>query len=204
MFDMKKVRSILIVDDEDEPRERIGKAFRKDDDYDFKVFEAKSAQDAIDILEAEEKRFDVVVIDMVLGAVMHGGLDLLDFLRTIKVYMPKIKIVYTGYPSYENCVKAMKAGATNYIEKHKSESLITLINSVKDELRKWAFDEHEPDHEWLKNNLKELKEKYKGQLIAFIDGKIVASASTVEELRKDINEKFPGINPFIMHAPMEA
>lgn len=199
---MAKERMVLVVDDKQGPRDEIARAFEMDEEFDFKVEKAASEKEAIEILKRQERRYDVVTIDWMFPSSKDGGLEVLNFLNNLKLYLPKVKIVYTAYPSIKNCVKAMKAGADNYIEKtDPTKSLKELLESVKEELRSRKSDENEPDPNWLKEHFDELMQKHRGELIAFIDGKLVGHASTKRKLLEELKERYPNEEPFIMFAP---
>ncbi len=48
------------------------------------------------------------------------------------------------------------------------------------------FDQSEKDFLWFKNNLKELKEKYDGELIAFSEGKVIAHDKNMKKIIEKI------------------
>jgi len=197
---MAKPRKVLIIEDELRARQAIARAFTMDEEFKFEVTGVATVEEATDILKKAERRFDLLVIDWKLDPEGEGGLRLLE---AGKIYLPKIKIIYTAYATLEDCVKAMKAGADDYIDKNQPDSLKKLLESAKEEIKAWEFEEHEPDPQWLNEHLEELRAKYHGELIAFIDGKVVAHAPTKRELLKKVKEKYPDEEPFIMFAPVE-
>ncbi|MCP4349853.1 MAG: response regulator [Desulfobacterales bacterium] len=197
---MAKPRKVLIIEDKQKASEEMERMFTMDEEFEFIVTKVPTVEDAIMILKNEEKRFDLVVIDWQLGPVKDGGLKILE---DLKIYLPKIKIVFTAYAIIEDCVKAMKAGADDYIDKNQSGSLEKLLNSAKEKLRLRKYEEHEPESEWLAEHFFELREKYYGELIAFIDGKLVGHASTKRELLEKVKKNYPDEKPFIMVAPVE-
>jgi DNA-binding NtrC family response regulator len=172
-----------------------------DIDFSFEIKTAESVEEAIDVLKDEERRFDVVIIDWRL-AESKTELEVLDGLKALRPHFPKIKIVYTAYPSIENCVKAIKAGADDYIDKTEPGSLDRLIDSIKRELFARKHEDNEPDREWVDEHFDELRERYYGELIAFIDGKVVDHGKNRKELEKRVMEKY-GEKPYIMFAPVE-
>lgn len=194
-----KPRRVLIIEDDPKVREEIKRAFTMDDEFVFEVTESATVEKATKILE-KERRFDLLVIDWRMMPVEDGGLKLLN---VGKGYFPKIKIVYTAYATLEDCVRAMKAGADDYIDKNQPGSLEKLLESAKEKLRARKFEDHGPDSEWLSEHIEELREKYHGELIAFIDGKVVGHAPTERKLREEVKKKYPDEEPFIMFAPVE-
>jgi len=193
-----KPRRVLIIEDERRGREEIKRAFTMDEEFVFEVTELATVEEALRILE-KEKRFDLVVIDWRLNDKREEGLEVLN---KAKIHMPKIKIVYTAYATLDDCVRAMRAGAYHYIDKNQPGSLKKLLECAKEKLRTLKFEDHEPDSEWLYDHLEELRDKYYGQLIAFIDGKIVDHGKSKRELEERVMKKY-GEKPYIMFAPME-
>ncbi|MCP4137915.1 MAG: response regulator [bacterium] len=196
---MARLKKVLIIEDDPIPRNDIKRVFTMDEEFDFQVYESVSFEEAKKISE-EKRRFDLLVIDWRLASEENGGLDAL---KNLKIFFPKIKIVYTAHATLENCVKAMKAGANNYIDKTQPGSLEKLLESAKEELRARKFDDNEPDNEWLNEHLEELSEKYSGELIAFIDGQVVDHGKSKQKLIEKVKEKYPDDEPYIMFAPVE-
>lgn len=197
---MEKSRRVLIIEDDPTARKDIERAFTMDEEFNFKVTGVATVEEATKVLKKEERRFDLVVIDWILEPEKEGGLKILE---SLKIYLPKIKIVYTAYATLEDCVKAIKAGAADYIDKNQPDSLKKLLESAKEKLKTWKFEEHEPDRQWLNEHLEELRAKYHGELIAFIEGKVVAHARTERQLRDKVKKRYPDEEPFIMFAPVE-
>ncbi|MBW2570096.1 MAG: response regulator [Deltaproteobacteria bacterium] len=197
---MAKQRKVLIIEDKKRVREDLQRMFRMDDEFEFEVTGVETVEEAETVLKNEERRFDLVVIDWRLEPLKDGGLKILEDLKS---YLPKIKIVYTAYATIEACVKAIKAGADDYIDKNQPGSMEKLLNSAKEKLRQRSDEEHEPDSEWLATHLDNLREKYYGEIIAFIDGKVVGHAKTKKELIEKIKINYPDEKPFIMFAPVE-
>jgi DNA-binding NtrC family response regulator len=197
---MKKSKKVLIIEDELKARKTIERALMDDADYDFTIKGAASVKEAAETIKKDDRRFDVVVIDWRLGQEKEGGLKVLE---GIKAFFPKIKIVFTAYATIENCVKAMKAGADDYIDKNQPGSLQKLIDSIKAELAAYKFEENEPDPNWLDEHFDELKEKYSGQVLAFINGELVAVAPTQKSLLEKLKKEYGEVRPYIMYAPVE-
>ena len=198
---MTKPMRVLIIEDDQNAREEIGRALSVDGEFNFEVTGASTVEEATEILK-RERRFDLVLIDWRLDR-EEGGSEILDMMQEkISPYFPKIKIVYTGYASMAGCVKAMRAGADDYIDKNQPGALEKLLGSAKELLRARRFDEHEPDSRWIAEHLEELMD-YHGELIAFIDGEVVDHASTRRELTEKVKKRYPDEEPFIMFAPAE-
>ncbi len=101
---------ILIVDDEESMLKGI--AFNLQDNPDYDVKTATNKNDAIKVLKANE--IDLVVSDLMMPEVIDG----LSVMRTAKKqwYNPSV-LAMTAFESIENAVKAMQAGADDFISK---------------------------------------------------------------------------------------
>jgi len=99
---------MLLVDDSDEFRERLGRAFR---DRGFEVRTASNYEDALVI--AHEQSPDRAVIDLRMPG--KSGLELL---RELKQLDDSIEVLLlTGFGSIATAVDAVRLGATNVLTK---------------------------------------------------------------------------------------
>jgi len=194
-----KPKKVFIIGSNLKTSEKIERAFNMDNEFTFEVTAVATEDEATEILK-REGRFDIVIIDWRLGPIENGVLKMLE---SFKTYLPKIKIVYTAHATLEDCVKAMKAGADDYIDKNQQGALNKLLDSAKEKLKARKFEEHEPDNRWLAEHIEELMDKYHGDLIAFIDGKVVDHAPTRRKLIERVKKNYPDEEPFIMFAPVE-
>ncbi len=100
--------SILIVDDESAIRESL-QTLLEIEGYDVEM--AATGEDGLARLT--EHPFDLVLLDLALPD--RNGIDLL---AEIRAYDPQLAVVMiTAYGTVENAVKAMQAGATNFVQK---------------------------------------------------------------------------------------
>jgi DNA-binding NtrC family response regulator len=100
--------SVLIVDDEAEIRESL-QTLLELEGYD--VDSAGSAEEGF--LRLGERTFDLVLLDLALPD--RNGMEVLQQIRSRD---PELSVVMiTAYGTLENAVKAMQAGATNFIQK---------------------------------------------------------------------------------------
>ena len=101
---------ILIVDDEESMLKGI--EFNLQDNPDYDVKSATNKEDAIQILKTSE--IDLVVSDLMMPDVTDG----LAVMKTAKEqwYNPSV-LAMTAFESIENAVKAMQAGADDFISK---------------------------------------------------------------------------------------
>ena len=104
---MEKKASILVVDDERGVRQSFNMVFKDD----YRVFQAESGKEAIDIFA--ENPVDVILLDIILPDV--NGLELIEKLKTIS---PNSEIIMvTAVKEIQTAVKAIKFGAYDYIVK---------------------------------------------------------------------------------------
>ncbi len=104
----RAARSILVVDDDDVFRTRLGKAFR---DRGFEVRTAPNAELAIRLARQDSPEFAVVDLRM-------PGASGLDVVRELHAIDPATAMVMlTGYGSIATAVEAVRAGAVHYLSK---------------------------------------------------------------------------------------
>lgn len=101
-------KSILIVEDEETLRESIKRIFTKEA---YAVDGAESAEKGLALLETNA--YDVILTDIILP-----GMDGIELLARVRERVPdQIVIVVTAYASLDTSVKALRAGAYDYIMK---------------------------------------------------------------------------------------
>lgn len=118
--------SVLIVDDDDDIRSVLSDAVKN---WGFSVSDAKDGEQAI--LKLLHEHFDIVISDL-----MMPGLDGLTLLQKIKELDKEILvIIITGYATIETAVKAINAGAYDYIAKPFSlDELMVVIRNASERL----------------------------------------------------------------------
>ena len=101
-------RSVLVVDDDDVFRTRLGKAFQ---DRGFEVRTAPSAEEAIRLARQDSPEFAVVDLRM-------PGVSGLEVVRELHGIDPaSVIVMLTGYGSIATAVEAVRAGALHYLSK---------------------------------------------------------------------------------------
>jgi DNA-binding NtrC family response regulator len=101
-------KSILIVEDEETLRESIRRIFTKEG---YAVEAVDSAEKGLALLEGT--LFDVVISDIILP-----GMDGIEMLTKVREQHPdQVFIIVTAYASLDTSVKALRAGAYDYIMK---------------------------------------------------------------------------------------
>jgi signal transduction histidine kinase len=118
--------SILIVDDIEEQREIASGMLKK---LGYKVSAVPSGEEALAYMQ--EKRADLVVLDMI----MNPGMDGLETYQKILEFHPDQKaVIASGYSESDHVKKAQRIGAGAYIKKPYSFENIGM--AVKGELTK--------------------------------------------------------------------
>ena len=100
--------SLLIVDDDDPFRNRLGRAM---ENKGFKVTLAKGVQEAISFVKKVPPAFAVIDLRLLDG----NGLDVVDEIHRTK--KDSRIVMLTGYGNLPTAVAAVKAGAIDYIAK---------------------------------------------------------------------------------------
>jgi DNA-binding NtrC family response regulator len=99
---------LLIIEDEETLRESLNRIFTKDG---YEVETTGSAEAGMELIEAGT--FDVIVSDIILP-----GMDGIQLLSKVRESIPdQIFIVMTAYASLETAIRALRAGAYDYIMK---------------------------------------------------------------------------------------
>lgn len=209
---MKKIK-VLVIDDIESWRSEVVRVLKHRKDIDCEIDEASSIDDGNKALDND--LFDVVVIDMHISEETEGGLVLIESLRR---WNPSaVPIVFTAYPSLQNCVRAMQHGAWDYIDKndtlheYKNEkgkqipAVQVLLGSIIEGLDHRFSPEAGPNSLWLQDHLPDLSRQYGGKIVAFIEEKVVAAEDSVELLKGKIRETYLGQTkePYFMRIPRD-
>lgn len=116
---------VLLIDDERDTRELLGKALER---AGYECVLAADAPSAIEQVKTQES-LDVVVTDIVLGLDDRSGLKLVNELRHIGVRAPIV--VITAYADVDKVKYALNEGANYLIEKpFRSHELLDAIDRV--------------------------------------------------------------------------
>jgi DNA-binding NtrC family response regulator len=112
---------VLIIDDERLLRQSIKKILEKTGFYCETAMDYPSAKKSI-----ENLKFDLILVDIVLPKM--SGIHLITNLK--KEYELNAAIIFiTGEPNLETAVRAMRIGASDYLEKPVSRNV--LVESIK-------------------------------------------------------------------------
>ena len=104
-----KVRTLLIVDDEERLRKAMERSFRQEG---YQTWTAASGEEALTLLRGE-KKVDLVITDLVMP-----GMDGMALVRAIRDFDPGMKvIILTAYGSDESMTEAEALGVAYYLSK---------------------------------------------------------------------------------------
>ncbi len=116
--------SVLVVDDEANIRKTLEGVLS---DEGYRVIQAESGERALDVLSR-------AIVDAVLLDVWLPGMDGLEALRRVREMYPLLPVIMiSGHGTIDTAVKAVKAGAFDFIEKPISldKLLITLSRAIE-------------------------------------------------------------------------
>jgi len=137
---------ILIVDDEQTARKGVALYLKNQTDD---IFDVENKEQAVKLLKLYD--FDVAIIDLRLPT-EEIGLNLITHIHQTYSLTPVLAM--TAFGSIDSAIKAMKAGAEDYITKDFSQEVIKLKIKKLLETRKMWFDNIR-----LANQVKSLKAK---------------------------------------------
>ena len=120
------MNTVLVVDDDkgfcDSVRRLLQEAA-------YEAVCAYDVQQAKDLMQAKNRRFDVALLDMYMADDTEAGLKLLRWIREEGV--ATTPIVLTAYGDIQNAVVAMKAGAFFYIQKGGEQQAELILVTVR-------------------------------------------------------------------------
>ena len=134
---------VLLVDDEEDFLEVMSERMQA---RGMQVETCTSAEEAIEKLKSEA--FDAIILDF-----MMPGIDGMQALKDIKARSPEAQIILlTGHATVEKGVEAMKAGATDFMEK--PADLEELEKKIKDASTRRMLIVEKQAEDKLKDTLK--------------------------------------------------
>lgn len=186
---MKEIK-VLVIDDE------VAEALHENlEDFKFQgahlvidaVKNSRKAKEKIKKLKQKKKFYDVLVTDMKMDGSEDKGLEI------IEIPMPSLKIVLTAIATIENCVKCMKAGVFDYIDKNsvKYDPYERLKNSIKEGLEQTMKGPFDPKDRWVAENRSRLIKNHSGKFIAVMGGIVVDSDRNEEKLIIRVKNAYP-------------
>ena len=153
-----RVAHILLVEDEGDVRNSIKLQLEEEG---HQVVETESGSEALAL--AESSQFDIVLTDVMIPDI--DGIELVQRINQLPNH--PVTIVMTGYGSVEMAVKAIKAGAFDFLSKPFSVDVLsaTIASALRVKI--------------LQDENVELKKAVKGQ---FSLGKLISSSQVMKEV----------------------
>lgn len=172
--------TLLIVDDEEGPRQSLKIVFKND----YHVLTATNGLDAIQL--ARQQRIDVAVLD-----IMMMGMSGVELLKELKEIDPTIEVVMlTAFETIETARQALRHGASDYL--NKPFDIQSIREAVGRAARKHASAlEFERSNEQLLQLRREIQDQSVREEMARTKGEIYAS------VLHDLNSPLTVISGFI-------
>jgi len=125
--ELSGTETILLVEDEEEVRPLIAEALRS---YGYRVLEASSGAEALDLVDREEG-----TIDMLLSDVVMPGMNGRELSEHLLAEMPTMKVLFTsGYPADTIIRHGIAEATTAYLEKpYLPDELARKVRDVLDD-----------------------------------------------------------------------
>jgi DNA-binding NtrC family response regulator len=184
---MNEIISVLIVEDEKVIADAIKEGFDRSTKYQFDTEIALIRVDLKELIGYAKKNYDIYIVDLRLKPTEITGKDYSGFkvIQRINPFLIQKRfdlqgmiIVYSAYSGIENVVKAMKLGASDFIDKSKCpHHLVEQIEKILDE-RKQKIEINKKINEILENQGKLWHKKYADESIIIVDDKVVAHGKT--------------------------
>lgn len=200
----KEAARVLIIDDETSMRNVLMLAFKIADKFRFEVTDAKSLDECVALERDGKANFDICVIDLGFGPEIEllAGFRVLSGLGCLRG--GGLGIVYTGFPTIRNAVKAMRLGAYDFVSKVETpphelvehvQLLLQQLAESEDRRRRFQrFIDYE--HESL---VREFVRGGSPVVIAIADGpdgapKVIGSGHTRLEALVECSKGTPGVS----------
>jgi signal transduction histidine kinase len=173
-------RTLLIVDDEEGPRQSLRVVFK--DDYDLLL--ASNGQDAVEL--ARKNKINAALLD-----IRMSGMSGTELLEKLKVLQPTIEVIMlTAYETVDTVRQALRLGACDYL--NKPFDVATIRKAVATAMERYSFaDEVRANNEKLAALQVELHDQKLQEEITRTRGEIYAS------IIHDINGPLTIISGFI-------
>jgi DNA-binding NtrC family response regulator len=120
--------TVLVVDDEKNIRRTLEMVLTGDG---YRVVEAESAEQALELLRNPRQPIDVAIFDLKLPGM--SGLEALERLRADEATRELPVIVVSGHATVHDAVSAIKLGASDFFEKplNRERVLVSVRNCVR-------------------------------------------------------------------------
>lgn len=218
----KPKKLVLVADDEETMRQGLIRRFQRrsetiDCPYEFEVDAVPSAAECIAVVRAKlptEESYDVIVLDIHMEEELSGLNAALD-LATQLGHEEPVRIMFTGYPQYRDCVQAIQGGVWDYIVKDDVAGRSAFQLVVDSALNRLQQLEQRREQEqliavdWYPRNFHELQMQYGGQVIALWHQPavaVIASGCDTFELEMNLKEwreqHASWEKPYLLKVPM--
>lgn len=173
--------TILLVDDDELLRERLGRALRS---REFNVVEAASYDEAVGMIP--DLKPDRAVLDLK----MPGGTGL-ELLKLLSEHSPDTRVVMlTGYGSIANAVDAMREGAAGYVTKPAdADQVLAAFEATP------ALDADNAGGQFQPPSLAEAEWNHIQQVLADCNGNLSRAASLLGIPRRTLQRKLKKLAP---------
>lgn len=138
---------VLLVDDE---KDFLDVMAQRMEARGLEITTAESADQALSIIEKEH--FDAIVMDFQMP-----GMDGMQALKAIKAKSPELQIILlTGYATVKKTVEAMKAGASDFLEKPVDIEVLTA------KIKKAKADKNQHVEKQTDERIKDILQRFGG------------------------------------------
>jgi CheY-like chemotaxis protein len=174
---MQTVPSILYIEDMGEEAKRMQSILKR---LPSNVDLAATGDEAIRLIinkAAQQSVYDLVLLDKRVPRTAGEAVDenfasaAQSTIQTLFGLVPII--IFTAFPSYPDCIDAIRAGAVNYIPKTdpltSANNTEYLFNCCKKLLYPESTKTEDPITRWFQSNLSLLIEKFSGKVVAVIE-----------------------------------
>jgi FixJ family two-component response regulator len=175
----QKQINIYLIDDEPALLKAVTQTFRQKDEWQVKCFE--NGEDCLKKLKKNHP--DILIADINLPGL--SGMDILNAVKSQDSTIPVLLI--TGYGDIPLAVRAVKAGAFDFIEKPFDED--TLLNAVKKALKIRANFHKAKQKGLTKSEIKVVDQISKGKTNKQIAFEMGRSVRTIENHRYRLMRK---------------
>ncbi len=126
--EVRTAPTVLIVDDERNIRRTLNLVLSGEG---YRVLEAQSAEEALEILSHGIRPVELAIVDLLLPGM--SGLDLLERIRMDEGTRELAVIVISGHATVHDAVKAIKLGAADFFEKplNRDRVVVSVKNALK-------------------------------------------------------------------------
>ena len=164
----------------------------------FTVETETSYETAIELVKLAGNRLDAVLID---DRPRQAEPSLALEIIRVSARQRLIVIVITGGNDVQRCVHAMRAGASDYLEKASPEKLLEdITKSLGEAAKRLALYAPSSDAQWIDAHLKELMASHAGKFVVVHGGKVVESSDSYADVARVVRAFVKGA-PLVCHVP---